>query len=238
MSNPWFRLYSEFSHDPKIQRMSEADQRRFVMLLCIRCSNGDVTLQDDDVTFQLRISNEEWQVTKALFLSKNLIDEGNNPVAWDKRQFVSDSSAPRVARHRAKIKEACNVTVTPPEQNRTDTESKTLVVSELTPCPHSEIISLYAELLPELPQVRKWEGTRARHLKARWAWVLADLKSKGKPFDKASGLDFFRRMFGYIAKSNFLMGRSGGFSCTLPWIVMDENFTKIIEGNYENKAQA
>jgi hypothetical protein len=126
MPNPWFRLYSEFSHDPKIQRMSEADQRRFVMLLCIRCSNGDVTLHDEDVTFQLRISNEEWQVTKALFLSKNLIDEHNNPVAWDKRQFVSDSSAPRVAKHRAKVKQACNVTVTPPDteqiQNRTDTE--------------------------------------------------------------------------------------------------------------------
>lgn len=110
-----------------------------------------------------------------------------------------------------------------------------LVVSELTPCPHAEIVSLYAELLPELPQVRKWEGTRARHLKARWVWVLADLKSKGKPFDKAAGLDFFRRMFGYIHKSDFLMGRSGGFSCSLPWIVNDENFSKIIEGNYENK---
>ena len=117
-------------------------------------------------------------------------------------------------------------------------EPSALVVSELTPCPHDEIISLYADILPELPQVRKWEGTRARHLKARWVWVLADLKSKGKPFDKAAGLDFFRRMFGYIHKSDFLMGRSGGFSCSLPWIVNDENFSKIIEGNYENKEVA
>jgi len=125
VSNPWFRLYSEFSHDPKMQRMSEADQRRFVMLLCIRCSNGDVTLHDEDVTFQLRISNDEWQVTKALFLSKNLIDEHNRPVAWDKRQFASDSSAARVARHREKAKQACNVTVTPQIQNRTDTDTDT-----------------------------------------------------------------------------------------------------------------
>lgn len=125
MANQWFRLYSEFAHDPKIQRMSEALQRRFIMLLCIRCSNDDVTLQDEDVTFLLRISNEEWNETKAVFIAKNLIDESNNPVAWDKRQFASDSSAERVARHRAKKKEACNVTVTPQnrtEQNRTDTE--------------------------------------------------------------------------------------------------------------------
>ena len=117
-------------------------------------------------------------------------------------------------------------------------EPSALVVSELTPCPHDEIISLYAELLPELPQVRKWEGTRAKHLRARWSWVLADLKSRGKAFDKSAGLDFFRRMFGYIHKSDFLMGRSGGFSCSLPWIVVDENFSKIIEGNYENKDAA
>lgn len=131
----------------------------------------------------------------------------------------------------------------PREREREESKPKTLeptalVVSELTPCPHAEIVSLYAEILPELPQVRKWEGTRARHLKARWVWVLADLKSKGKPFDKAAGLDFFRRMFGYIHKSDFLMGRSGGFSCSLPWIVNDENFSKIIEGNYENKEVA
>ncbi|MGB4064229.1 MAG: hypothetical protein WBK19_10430 [Azonexus sp.] len=124
MANQWLRLYSEFAHDPKIQRMSEALQRRFIMLLCIRCSNGEVTLHDDDVTFQLRISNEEWAETKSVFIDKNLIDESNNPVAWDKRQFASDSSAPRVAKYRAKQKEVCNVTVTPQIQNRTDTDTE------------------------------------------------------------------------------------------------------------------
>ena len=238
MSNPWFRLYSEFATDPKVQMMSESYQRRFIMLLCIRC-NSDVTLQDEEVAFQLRISNEEWAETKAVFVAKELIDSDNSPLAWDRRQFVSDSSAARVAKHREKKKNACNVTVTPPDTDSdTELETSSLVVSELTPCPHQEIISLYAEILPELPQVRKWEGTRAKNLKARWSWVLADLKAKGKPFDKSAGLDFFRRMFGYIHKSDFMMGRSGGFSCSLPWIVNHENFTKIIEGNYENKAVA
>lgn len=123
MANPWFRLYAEFAFDPKIQRMPEALQRRFVMLLCLRCSNGDVTLHDDDVTFQLRISNAEWAETKAVFVAKNLIDESNNVIAWEKRQFVSDSSAERVRRHREKMKQACNVTVTPPDTD-TDTEHK------------------------------------------------------------------------------------------------------------------
>ena len=89
MANSWLRLYAEFANDPKIQMMGEAEQRRYIMLLCIRC-NGDVTLQDEEVAFQLRISNEEWARTKAVFLSKNLIGEDNKPTAWDKRQFASD----------------------------------------------------------------------------------------------------------------------------------------------------
>lgn len=124
MANPWFRLYSEFAHDPKIQRLSELDQRRFVMLLCLRCGNDNVTLQDEDVTFQLRISNNDWLVTKRVLMEKNLINNDNLPVAWEKRQFVSDTSAPRVAKHRAKKKAECNVTVTPQIQNRTDTDTE------------------------------------------------------------------------------------------------------------------
>lgn len=122
MANQWFRLYAEIANDPKIQMMSEAHQRRYIMLLCIRC-NGDVTLQDEEVAFQLRISNEDWSSTKALFLSKNLIGADNKPTAWDKRQFASDSSAARVAKHRENKKKECNVTVTP--QNRTDTDTDT-----------------------------------------------------------------------------------------------------------------
>lgn len=98
---PWFRMYAEFAHDQKVQRLSEVDQRRFVMLLCLRCGNGDVTLQDEDVTFLLRISDAEWSATKSVLLEKNLIGFDNKPTAWEKRQYVSDSSAARVAKHRA-----------------------------------------------------------------------------------------------------------------------------------------
>lgn len=129
MANPWFRMYSEFAHDPKVQMLSEADQRRYVMILCLRCSNDHVTLQDEEVAFHLRISNEEWLRTKATLMAKDLIDDGNSPTKWDKRQFASDSSAERVARHRAAKKQAakpCNVTVTPPEAEAdTDTEADT-----------------------------------------------------------------------------------------------------------------
>lgn len=121
MANQWFRLYSEFAHDPKVQMLSEVNQRRLIMLFCIRC-NGDVTLQDEQVAFQLRISMDEWLASKATFIDKNFINNDNRVLNWDKRQFVSDFSAERVAKHRERMKQSSNVTVTPPEQNRTDTE--------------------------------------------------------------------------------------------------------------------
>ena len=127
MANQWFRMYSEFANDPKVQMMSEAYQRRFIMVLCLRCSNAHVTLHDTEVAFQLRISNEEWLETKSVFIAKGLIDDDNTPTAWDKRQFASDSSAERVARHRAKKKQEenkRNVTVTPPGTD-TDTDIST-----------------------------------------------------------------------------------------------------------------
>lgn len=123
MSNQWFRMYHEFATDPKVQMLSEVNQRRFVMLLCLRCCNGDVTLHDEEVAFQLRISNDEWMQTKSILVSKNLINDESKPIAWDKRQYISDSSAARVAKHRALKKKTCNVTVTPPDTD-TDTETE------------------------------------------------------------------------------------------------------------------
>ncbi|HWH86177.1 MAG TPA: DnaT-like ssDNA-binding domain-containing protein [Pseudomonas sp.] len=121
MANPWFRLYSEFATDPKVQMLSEADQRRYIMLLCLRCSNEDVTLHETEIAFQLRISETEWAQTKAVLIAKKLITEDGKPTAWDKRQFASDSSNSRVKAHRERKKRERNVTVTPPDTD-TDTD--------------------------------------------------------------------------------------------------------------------
>ena len=106
MSNPWFRLYAEFANDPRIQMMAEAMQRRYVMLLCLRCSNRLVTLHETEVAFALRVSDTDLAETKALFIDKGFIDSEWNLLNWEKRQFSSDSSTARVAAHRNRKKEA------------------------------------------------------------------------------------------------------------------------------------
>jgi hypothetical protein len=190
MANPWFRLYHEFATDPKVQRMSEANQRRIIMLFCMKCSNGDVTLQDEDVAFQLRISNEEWLESKALFMSKNIIDENNQPVAWSDRQFASDSSAPRVAKHRAKLKEACNVTVTPPEQiqNRTDTEAesektKTVRAPRFDAQAHLVEIGVPADLSADWIRLRKTK--KAEVTKTAIEGIAAEASKASLPLEAA-----------------------------------------------------
>ena len=133
MANPWFRLYSEFAHDPKVQMLSEAMQRRYVMLLCLRCSEVLETLHETEIAFQLRLSTDELDETKQLFISKNFIDKHWNLLNWDKRQFVSDSSTMRVAKHRSKKKQVSNADETlqkrPSNAIDTDTESDTKKVN-------------------------------------------------------------------------------------------------------------
>lgn len=131
MSNPWFRMYAEFAHDPKVQMLPEVMQRRYVMLMCMRCSNALVTLQADEIAFHLRIDAAQLEETKALFVAKGFINEAWELLNWEKRQFSSDTSAQRVAKHRAAKKATeeaeRNGHVTLPQQksNALDTDTDT-----------------------------------------------------------------------------------------------------------------
>ena len=89
-------------------------------------------------------------------------------------------------------------------------------------CPQSEIISMWGEVLPELRQPRVWDGQRAKDLAARW-------KSKDV---RANSVDYWRGLFEYIRRSDFLMGRVTNFSASLDWVVKASNYNKIIEGKY------
>lgn len=140
MANPWFRLYSEFEDDPKVQMMSEAMQRRFVMLMCSRCKG--VKLTEMQMSFKWRITAAEVQETKACFIEQGFIDEHWELVNWNRRQFVSDSSTDRVRQYRERLKQDetlqgndGNVTVTAPDTD-TDSEQKQIKkqkVSKATP---------------------------------------------------------------------------------------------------------
>jgi len=235
MANTWFRVYAEFANDPKVQMMSEAMQRRYVMLMCFRCSNVTETLHETELAFALRITDDELAETKKVFMAKGFINDQWELLNWDKRQFASDSSASRVARHRAKIKEESNSDVTLQKRygNALDTDTDTDNIKPIVrndvadQCPHQEIINLYHEHLPMLTRVKSWTDKRANQLKLRW-----------REDASRQNLEYWEKLFRYIAQSDFLTGKTSDFQADLEWITKSANFVKIIEGKYENKAAA
>lgn len=94
-------------------------------------------------------------------------------------------------------------------------------------CPHEDIIALYHECLPQCQQVRDWTPARQANLRARW-----------NEDEKRQNLPYWRLLFEYIAGCDFLVGRSGKspFMADLEWITKQNNFVKIREGKYENRA--
>ena len=134
MSMQWFRLYNEFSTDPKVQSLSEALQRRLIMLFCLQSQGNLQKLTLEQLSYSLRISEKELEKTLKIFKKCGFINESMEISNWDKRQYVSDSSSARMARLREKKKKEAdeNVTshirhsdasVTPPEAEA-DTETE------------------------------------------------------------------------------------------------------------------
>lgn len=123
-----------------------------------------------------------------------------------------------------------------PEKRREElftTSNEVVVASKLPTCPQQEILKLYEEILPELPQPRMWDGARATNLTARWKAVLKLLTKPDNPATHENALDYFRQVFLLVRKSDFLMGRKTEWTASLGWIVKAENFSKIIDGNYD-----
>lgn len=115
-------------------------------------------------------------------------------------------------------------------------------VDAIPACPQQAILVLWREVLPDVPQHRsdEWRGTRAEHLRARWRDKAAALHWHGAD----EGLDWFRRFFGYIRGSPFLMGRAPpspgrpAFAIELEWLVSPGNWAKVIEGKYHPESAA
>lgn len=98
-------------------------------------------------------------------------------------------------------------------------------------CPHQQIIDLYHQALPTGTRVRVWNGTRVKHLQARW-----------REDAKRQDIEWWRRFFAYCAQSEFLTGQTqptngrDPFVVSLDWLVSPQNFAKCIEGKYHRSA--
>jgi hypothetical protein len=243
---PWFRLYSRIMTDPKIESLAFDDQRHFVWLLCMKNEGYlDEKFPSEDarelmISRKLGIRGEALENAKKRLCDVGLIRQNWQPVAWSALQGTSDSSKERTRKYRENKKKKeieadeerhSDVTVTPQirlDKSRQDKkrEEKSSPNGEHVAgatCPHQEILSLYHEILPELPKHRDWTDSRKKLLKSRW-----DSR------EDRQTLDYWRDLFHYIRQSDFLMGRVGlkPFRCSLVWMLNPEKFANITEGKY------
>lgn len=213
----------------------------------------------EDVASALDLECE--QVDAIIDAMQGRVLDGDRVAGWSKRQVDrEDGSAARAKAWREAKKQAKQTDLNAPERDRTHTERKqtpdtdtdtdierdkslssTSASPKLPDCPHLEILGLFAEHLPTLAQPRpeSWDGKRAGDLRARWRWVLTKTRKNGERYaeDKDQGLAWFARFFAYVADSDFLMGRAGNFTVTLDWLVNQTNFSKVLDGNYANRAE-
>ena len=135
MANSWFRMYSEWLDDEKVQMMSLEMQRHFVALLCLRCQQPTEKMTERQIAFRLRVDETFLKRIKETFLETGFIDEDWSVSNWGKRQYLSDSSTSRVRKFRAnkalkqdetflKRDETQNVTAPDTEQLQNRAEQK------------------------------------------------------------------------------------------------------------------
>ena len=110
------------------------------------------------------------------------------------------------------------------------------------PCPHLDVLALWAEVLPSLPQhlPSQWRGARADHLRTRWRETAVEKAWA----DQAQGIGYFRKLFSYVGKSHFLTGRvkpmgdKRPFVIELEWLVLPTNWAKVLEGKFHQEEAA
>ena len=128
----------------------------------------------------------------------------------------------------------------PAEQSPPDSRKRPAEDSAFPPCPHQRLVALYHEVLPMLPRVRVWNDKRRKNAGSRWRETLTRLRAKGAPHDVEAGLAWWRQYFARVRASPFLLGQghsAGNFRADLAWLVLPENYAKVLEGRYLERQQ-
>lgn len=103
-------------------------------------------------------------------------------------------------------------------------------------CNHKAVLSLYHSTLPNLPAIEVWNDLRSGLLRQRWREVCQDLAKQG-PVTEEAVLDWWRKFFEFVGKSEFLTGKTLSkdkrpFLADLEWVIRPTNFAKVVEGKY------
>ncbi len=183
---------------------------------------------------------KEYERIPSLYIRERFYEKYCAPFLLPHEEFISPLQAPcetLLSQEQEQEQEYIGNAIAFPVVNDVDSGERK---SEIPKCPHSEILDLFSEILPEFPQPRVWDGERPKSLRARWRWVLTAKKRNGERYATTAkeAMGFFRRYFEYVRKCPFLMGETGWHGCDLPWLIKADNFDKVLSGKYERKEAA
>nr|DAV44536.1 MAG TPA: hypothetical protein [Caudoviricetes sp.] len=180
-------------------------------------------------------SEKRWGKTQKQEKSKENSDsivKDSYPISEDGYPIQKDSypiNSDRVEWHKEEEKEE-NILppYSPPKGGEADSslrsESRQNIDGYTPPKPertdYQGVLDAYHECCPSFPAVMKLTETRKRAIKAR----LNDF-----------GLDEIKRAFSLAGQSDFLKG-SSGWQASFDWLMKPANMTKVLEGNYTNRA--
>jgi hypothetical protein len=118
---PWFRFYKDAVDDAKLRSISKEDRWDFVALLCCKAQglldgNADQARMRRMVCVKLGVDGITLDEIERRLVEAFLIEPKTlQPLAWDKRQYKSDSSAERTRNYRKRHRDCAD----------TDTEEDT-----------------------------------------------------------------------------------------------------------------
>lgn len=93
---PWFKMFHEWASDPKVQQLSEVDQRRMIMLLCFRCRGDSPSI--DSWAFSCRITPNKMRKTAERLQEIGFLTADLEIRAWESRQGRSEADRKRKQR--------------------------------------------------------------------------------------------------------------------------------------------
>jgi hypothetical protein len=125
----------------------------------------------------------------------------------------------------------------PNQEQEQEQDKKQPSSAKLPTCPYEDIVSLYLELLPELPAVRVMDDDRKRGIRKRWDWVMTTKKPDGsrRAESAESAMAWFRSYFELARDNDFLMGRTkkagehASWKCDIDFLMTTKGLKQVLE---------
>lgn len=175
-----------------------------------------------------------------------IVDDIIHVSNWEKYQNIEgmdkirEQNRLRKQRQREREKaltDKCHVTVTgshATEEDKEEDKNKNKIYKKTTsslstsvdPAPTitaSEVVDLYHEICKSYPRVRSLSDNRRKAINARL---------------RTHSIDDIKEVFEKAENSSFLKGKNKrNWSANFDWLMTDNNFCKILDGNYDDKQE-